>query len=304
MYLYNHKDFNDLINQVAHKKTISPSIIEKDYWVTLSLFILAQSEFKDEFIFKGGTSLSKAFNLINRFSEDVDLLFIDIGKNKRKRLEKVRDLMISEGFNYDKNNIENRSGNESRTSCFEYEKMNNASLGSLLPYIKLEMGYRGGQTPNSIQPITSYLAQELLQAGETENFLDLKPFNIKVLSPERTFVEKLFALHAAYENNEIEKRVRHYYDVYCLLNLNSVKEFIGTIEYSELKSDVYKFSEDNFKDSPLPDINSLPSCGFLNPTDEALDKIKIAHESSDLIFSERPSINEIFRRLNSIKSNL
>ncbi len=100
MFLSEHPDFKDLIGQVAGRMGVRNAIVEKDYWVTLALYHLAHSEFKDEFIFKGGTSLSKAFKLIKRFSEDVDLLFIDIGKKKRTRLEKIRDFISSQGFAY------------------------------------------------------------------------------------------------------------------------------------------------------------------------------------------------------------
>lgn len=88
-----------------------------------------------------------------------------------------------------------------------------------MPFIKLEMGYRGGLTPHSLIPITSYVAEALTAAGEKGTYLDLQTFEVKVLAPERTLVEKLFALHGAYEKGEIEKRVRHYYDVYHLLDV-------------------------------------------------------------------------------------
>ncbi len=306
MFLYKHADFKAFIGQVAQQKSINPAIIEKDYWVTLCLYHLANSEFKDEFIFKGGTSLSKAFNLINRFSEDVDLLFIHTNKNKRKRLRDAQEYLVHQGLNYyEEVGHDNRSGNESRTSCFNYEKIATTSLGSLLPFIKLEMGYRGGQTPNVTVHITSYLAEALVNAGlKPDAYNDLLPFEVKVLSPERTFVEKLFALHSAYELNEIEKRVRHYYDIYCLLSLSNVVSFIGTPDYIALKKDVYAFSKKNFRGSPLPDIHCLNASRFLSPAPDALTKIKTAHANSDLIFGDKPLLEEIFKRIDSIKVKL
>lgn len=256
MFLSEHPDFKDLIGQVASNMGVSNAIVEKDYWVTLTLYHLAQSEFKDEFIFKGGTSLSKAFKLIKRFSEDVDLLFIDIGKKKRTRLEKVRDFISSKGFSYfEGDGHENTSSNESRTSCFDYKKNYADSLGGALPFVKLEMGYRGGQTPNSLIPITSYLAEALIAAGESGAYIDLIPFEVKVLAPERTLVEKLFALHSAFEKGEIEKRVRHYYDVYHLLGLPEVVKFLETSDYKILKQDVYDFSVACFPNSPIPSVD-------------------------------------------------
>lgn len=305
MFLSEHPDFKDLIGQVARNMGVSIAIVEKDYWVTLALYHLAHSEFKDEFIFKGGTSLSKAFKLIKRFSEDVDLLFIDIGKKKRTRLEKVRDFISSQGFSYFEGaGHENTSSNESRTSCFDYKKNYADSLGGVLPFVKLEMGYRGGQTPNSSIPITSYLAEALMGAGETGAYLDLPPFEVKVLAPERTLVEKLFALHSAFEKGEIEKRVRHYYDIYHLLGLPEVLKFLGTADYIILKQDVYEFSVACFPNSPTPTVDKLHESKSLSPDQEALKRIGTAHESSDLIFGDKPTVEEMFDRISKYLSKI
>lgn len=298
MFLSEHPDFKDLIGQVAGRMGVRNAIVEKDYWVTLALYHLAHSEFKDEFIFKGGTNLSKAFKLIKRFSEDVDLLFIDIGKKKRTRLEKIRDFISSQGFAYyEGDDHENSSGNESRTSCFDYQKNYADSLGVLLPFVKLEMGYRGGLTPHSFMPITSYIAEALFAAGEPGSYLDLKPFEIKVLAPERTLVEKLFALHSAFEKGEIEKRVRHYYDVYYLLGLPVVTNFLGTDDYKILKQDVHNFSVACFPNSPIPPVDKLHESNSLSPDHDTLKKIKIAHDGSDLIYGDKPQTEEIFQRI-------
>lgn len=284
---------------------VSNAIVEKDYWVTLTLYHLAQSEFKDEFIFKGGTSLSKAFKLIKRFSEDVDLLFIDIGKKKRTRLEKVRDFISSKGFSYfEGDGHENTSSNESRTSCFDYKKNYADSLGGALPFVKLEMGYRGGQTPNSLIPITSYLAEALIAAGESGAYIDLIPFEVKVLAPERTLVENLFALHSAFEKGEIKKRVRHYYDVYHLLGLPEVVKFLETSDYKILKQDVYDFSVACFPNSPIPSVDKLHESKSLSPDQDSLKRIRTAHEGSDLIFGDKPTVEEMFNRISKYLSKI
>ena len=77
MYLFEHPDFEDLINQTAQTKKIPFSFVEKDYWVTYVLFRL-RAEGIDDFVFKGGTSLTKGWGLLERFSEDIDLLFTHI----------------------------------------------------------------------------------------------------------------------------------------------------------------------------------------------------------------------------------
>jgi predicted nucleotidyltransferase component of viral defense system len=70
-FLHNHKDFNDLIRIVASNMKIEPVLVEKDYWIMHCLYSLQQLGLKFEL--KGGTSLSKGFDIIGRFSEDIDI---------------------------------------------------------------------------------------------------------------------------------------------------------------------------------------------------------------------------------------
>lgn len=70
-YLHNHEDFKYFIIETARQVNLSEFIVEKDYWVIYLLKNLVKSEFANEFVFKGGTCLSKAYNLIERFSEDI-----------------------------------------------------------------------------------------------------------------------------------------------------------------------------------------------------------------------------------------
>ncbi|MDD4525818.1 MAG: nucleotidyl transferase AbiEii/AbiGii toxin family protein [Lachnospiraceae bacterium] len=86
MYLHKDKDkFRDIVEQVANRTGRSTAVIEKDYYVTLILKLL--SEKLNNCVFKGGTSLSKGFHVINRFSEDIDITFDEhIGEARRKNL--------------------------------------------------------------------------------------------------------------------------------------------------------------------------------------------------------------------------
>ena len=88
-YLHNHKDFPDLIRIVAEEKSISPALVEKDYWIMHCLYGLQKLELAFEL--KGGTSLSKGYGIIDRFSEDIDI-----------RIEPPKDMDVKTGRNQDK----------------------------------------------------------------------------------------------------------------------------------------------------------------------------------------------------------
>ena len=87
MFLHNDKElFRDIVEQVATRNQVVPEIVEKDYYVTLILRLI--SERLDHLVFKGGTSLSKGFHVIHRFSEDIDITFDEhIGESRRKKLK-------------------------------------------------------------------------------------------------------------------------------------------------------------------------------------------------------------------------
>lgn len=89
MYLHEDREvFRDLIDQVADDIGRTPSVVEKDYYITMILRMLATQ--LENCVFKGGTSLSKGFHVIDRFSEDIDITFNEhIGENRRKKLKNV-----------------------------------------------------------------------------------------------------------------------------------------------------------------------------------------------------------------------
>ncbi len=127
-YLFKNPDFSDLVSQASRQLKIPADFVEKDYWVTYVLYRLVKAGV-DDFVFKGGTSLSKGWNLIDRFSEDIDLLFVpsSISKDRqRSRLKKVNTLASSfDGLNFDKDNSEN-SGSY-RADRFNYSRVTGIS---------------------------------------------------------------------------------------------------------------------------------------------------------------------------------
>ncbi len=86
---HNIKLYSDTLRAASQQLNIKSEFVEKDYWITLVLSRLAKSEYVDESVFKGGTSLSKGYNLINRFSEDVDLAIINRGNKSGNEIKTI-----------------------------------------------------------------------------------------------------------------------------------------------------------------------------------------------------------------------
>lgn len=302
--LHQRSDFQDLINAASAKSGISLGIILKDYWVTEILRMLQLSEHADSFIFKGGTSLSKGYDLINRFSEDVDLLLIEdpeIGGKKRKR-KKLKDIqnLISEisGLEYEVENRDNFAADEHRTSCYKYS---GEKFSGILPYIKMEMGFRGGPEPCDLVDIQSIIAKEILREmpNLSDSIENIKYFGVKILDPFRTFVEKVFSIHRAYFHERLFDKERHLYDIYCLLGFDKVKNRLGTREHMDIKTDVAKYDREKFSNEYIPkDLDFSSSPAFSMDTDQ-YKKVKRSYQASTLYYGERPTFEEIFKRIRS-----
>ena len=216
MILHNEVNlFERIVLDTSEKNGIAPAIIEKDYYV--SLFLREIITRQPDIVFRGGTSLSKCYHLINRFSEDIDLGFGGAAKpteGQRKHLCNVVGSIIKDyGFV-----LNNPNEIYSRRDFNRYE----ISVQSLFSfeYIKhdliVETAMFLRSYPNITMTASSYI-YDYLKDIEREDIIaqyELKPFALLVQSLERTFVDKIFAVCDYYLNGNIYEHSRHLYDLY------------------------------------------------------------------------------------------
>ena len=238
------------------------AVIEKDYYVTEALRIIHQTA-GDKVIFKGGTSLSKGWNIIQRFSEDVDIFFDPIafnpplGKNAINReLKKLRQAVEGHpGLKF----IEEESrtiGGFGRSDYFEYVQRLSAS-GDIRNRVLLEIGTASGKEPTECVKLQSYVGQFLQDTGISLGAEDEASFEMRLLHFRRTFVEKLFAIHSKVEKFKqtgigIGGYARHYYDLFCLAERPEVLQMLQCDEYENIKNNYDKVSKEYFDASYLP----------------------------------------------------
>jgi len=265
-YLHNLKDFRDLIQVVSNEQRILPQLIEKDYWIMHVLYGLAKQGFIFEL--KGGTSLSKGYRIIERFSEDIDI-----------RIEPPADLQVMAGKNHQKPaHVESRSrffdwlaeniripGIESVNRDHEFDDDQLQGIAGLKPGILLEVGF-DDTTPNQAVDISSWALDKAAITGVT--FTDNRALQVKCYHPAYTLVEKLQAVSTKFRQQQESggfpvNFLRHYYDIYCLLADSCVQEFIGTETYHKRKEqrfrkeDVRCISENQAFLFQVPDILQL-----------------------------------------------
>ena len=167
--------------------------------------------------------------------------------------------------------------------------------------IILEMGCRGGTHPSQHRTIRAFVTAHLENRGQTAVADDLTAFDVECLDVTRTFVEKLFAVTAAFAKDRAAGRTRHYYDLYQLAGLPDVVVFLRSPAYLDVLNDVRSFSEDHWPGSTYPPEKNAGQCEALAPDSDALAELgrNYARER-DLFFQEPPSIKIILERLQQL----
>lgn len=219
MYLHDDREtFRELIDQVADSIGKAPVLVEKDYYVTLILRLLAEQ--LDNCVFKGGTSLVKGFHVIDRFSEDIDITFnTHIGDGKRKKLKNVVIKNISETLGMPITNWEDtQSDRDYNAYLFSYESVIGSQDDRLPQYVKLETALGSYSFPTQIIEVGNYIGTYLERKEHPElaqqYHLDKFPMNLQSL--ERTYIDKVFALCDYYLQGKSKRYSRHLYDIYML----------------------------------------------------------------------------------------
>lgn len=298
------RDFKDLVRAAADDINLPPDAVEKDYYVVRALRAL-QAELAGRFLFKGGTSLSKGWGLIDRFSEDIDLLFRrehegrPVGASAMDRLLKQAQETVTNtpGFTL-KNKISSRG--LSRASWFTYPRQYR-SAAPISETVLLEMGCRGGIQPSQPRTIRAFVTAFLEKRSQTGIADDLISFDVECLHVTRTFVEKLFAACAAFAKNRAAGRTRHYYDLYQLAGLPEVSAFIASPAYIEVFNDVRIFSEGHWPGSVYPPERNAGQCDALTPNAESLAELSRNYvRERDLFFQEPPTMTVILERLQKL----
>lgn len=216
--LHNNKElFGDIIIATSNALNIAPGIIEKDYYVTLLLKSITEK--CPEIIFKGGTSLSKCFKLINRFSED-----IDIGLNVDKATEGMRKKLktsIKKAIDELAFELDNPEKIFTRTHYNKYQiKYPISETNAFIkPYLYIETAVFIKPFPYEIRTADTYVYRFLKEQGQEQIIkrYKLNPFEIKVQTLDRTFIDKMFALGDYYLIGKAQGYSRHLYDLYKIM---------------------------------------------------------------------------------------
>lgn len=307
--------FEDAIRATAQYLSLPTSYVEKDYWVTMALKALANSDISDTIVFKGGTSLSKAYGLISRFSEDVDIaVFTDTltRTQVKKRVKKACNL-LPDCFE-EIESPDTTKNSDFRKVRFQYPKLDETSepQGQITNSLLLEVNAFADPEPHKMMSISSYIADFLLTTDNKDVIeqFSLEPFEMNVLCTSRTLCEKVMGMvKASYGDNhinQINKRIRHLYDIHYLMNDEFTRGFLLSDGFTKMVSKVIDSDRKTFPSVPWFDQPLTNAVVFSN-----LESIWVQIETTYhgdfkkmVVGGELPSSESLFETTKQIHGQL
>lgn len=262
MRLSEHADFRAICIDAARRFNLPEQFVEKDYYVTEALRIAAHTQ-EGHLVFKGGTSLSKGWHLLERFSEDLDLFFNPesfeptlSANDIDRQLKRLRDAVGAHPALTRDPDAGRTIGGFGRDDVFQYQSKFDQIAG-IPTTVKFEAGIQSGAFPVETVMLSSFVADRLNEQGLTGIAEDLESFPMALLHFRRTFVEKLFTVHGKVERLKTEgerlrRDARHYADLYVLAGRPEVQTMIESAEYEQIRVDYDEKSIRFFKNSYRP----------------------------------------------------
>ena len=307
-----------MLQEAQTRTGLSPASVEKDFWVCLTLReLFGLPDWGEHLVFKGGTSLSKAWKLIERFSEDIDVViereFLGyagdslsqkqikklvkkcsgrIQQNLRPALEARFGRVLRAGMKWSLVPASEQEDKDQQTLLFQYPTCFPGAAAYVRPAVKIELGARSDAEPSEIKPIQPYLAELF------PDRLGPNEIRVRTVVARRTFWEKAMLLHEEILRPAEKKRnprlSRHYYDLYCLIRRG---------EGARAMADMALFSRcvqhrAAFFPHPWVDYSKLvPGALHIIPPPEQMTEWQQDYEAmrQQMFFGEVPTFDEIMK---------
>lgn len=299
-----HKDnrtFIDILYNTSIYLNIPYVFVEKDYWITLVLSRLAKSEYINESVFKGGTSLSKGYNLIDRFSEDVDIAIINDKEktgNEIKTIIRAIEKEITADLTEQRMDGITSKGSRFRKSVFEYVTTQKAKANNKLI---IEINSFSNPFPYKRLTIQSLVFDFLIQ-NKYEKSIEqyyLQSFEINVLSKEQTLLEKIVSLiRFSFQENTIEslsEKIRHFYDLYYLMKNPDCIKFVASDSFKNQFDTIMQHDREIFEEPTGWQTKPLTESSLITNFPILWEQLKGKYQTelSSLAFRTIPNENEV-----------
>ena len=314
-----------ILEQAAIKQGLPKQAIEKDLWVTAMLQILFSLHCAENLVFKGGTSLSKIWRLISRFSEDIDLaidrsvfeLEGDLTKKQVKKLRKASSLFVHDTLYPQLVEVVNKTSlkdmcqiepepdgegdatyPEPRSIFIRYKSVFDDELDYIPPVVKIEAGARSLLEPYAETTITSMVEEALPSISTT-----ISDVVVKTAIAEKTFLEKAFLLHELFSvSNEVEarRRSRHIYDLHMMMKQGIADKAVPNEELWQTihhhRSTLTSMSGVDYSMDIRKNIQLIPPKESLSEWLKDYEDMSLA-----MIYGEKPVFDELLHSMNKLE---
>ncbi|SDF26762.1 nucleotidyl transferase AbiEii/AbiGii toxin family protein [Cellulophaga baltica] len=307
--------FKQSIAFTAQQMKILPIYVEKDYWVTYALSLIFKDAIGTEAIFKGGTALSKCFGLIERFSEDIDLVVLkgdeESGNQLKNKLKKITNVVGAKLTEVNEEGITNKVG-MIRKIAYQYPKTFSGKYGQVRENIIVEATWLGHYEPFQNSTISSYVYDMMEEAGQHQlaEEYGLLPFEVQVLHVNRTICEKIMSLvRFSYGVNpllDLKNKIRHTYDLHQLLKVSEIYTFFESPDFEAMLLQVGEDDIESFKNNnEWLAFHPKEATLFREPeaTWKELEN-GYTNEFGNLVYGELPSSKEVLETIQKISKRL
>ena len=307
--------YRDAIRFTAQQMNLKPEYIEKDYWVTYALFTIFNNEIGKDTVFKGGTALSKCYNMIERFSEDIDLVVLrregETDSKLKSKLKAVSTIVETVLPEVTIEGITHKMG-MNRKTAHSYSKEFKGDYGQVRDVIILESTWLGYYEPYITKSIVSFVGQMMMNNKQSDIAKEngLLPFDLLALEPIRTICEKIMSLvRFSYGENpmdDLKKKIRHSYDLHQLLKQDVFSKFFHSTAFDEMLLKVANDDVASFRNNNKW-LNCHPSEALIfKDLENVWNELKTIYNGDfkNLVYGELPKEEAVLETLKMIRERM
>ena len=307
--------FRQAVQFTSDRMQILPIFIEKDYWVTYTLHTIFNHAIGRDTVFKGGTALSKCYKMIDRFSEDIDLVVLrGEGESNNRLTTKIKTIgeVVSSALpEVQVAGLTHKMG-MNRKTAHVYNKEFKGNYGQARDVIVVEATWLGYYEPCTTKKLNSLVGEMMQNNGRDQIALDygLQPFDVRVLEPIRTLCEKIMSLvRFSYGENPVEdlkQKIRHTYDLHKLLQQTEFSDFFESPAFDEMLIKVANDDIASFRNNNEWLIHNPNEALIFKYLDQVWNDLRVAYNGDfkNLVYGVLPNDEAVLGTMKKIKARL
>lgn len=287
---YDTQQFAYVIRTVAKSLNMPQEFVEKDYWICQILQQLSRHEKASYAVWKGGTTLAKAYGIIDRFSSDVDIAVLteSMSQNQQKKFMTQISHASTLGLEEIDMGSETKKNSQFRKTYHEYKSVitqTDAALSFLGRFVILEINAYGNPYPYEKRLVKSFITEVFEHQGlqKVMQDYDMEPFMINVLDKRRTMVEKIVSLlRFSFDDSKgpttgLSSKIRHFYDLHYLLKDEECVTYLKT-DFSKALLELIAHDKAKYDYPPKWKAENILSSILFTDFDNAWETIKQTYQ--------------------------